>query len=70
MYEPKSSEAKEYMREVDERIGLFLKQDVTLGIIADHGMNTKHVKIDLEKILSEKGIRAKVLLLALNLWII
>jgi hypothetical protein len=24
-------------------------------------MNTKHVKIDLEKILSEKGIRAKVL---------
>jgi len=61
MYEPKSSEAKEYMREVDERIGLFLEQDVTLGIVADHGMNTKHVKIDLEKILSEKGIRAKVL---------
>jgi len=61
MYEPKNSEAKEYMREVDERIGLFLEQDVTLGIVADHGMNTKNVKIDLEKILSEKGIKAKVL---------
>jgi len=61
MYAPKSSEAKEYMRRVDEKIGLFLEQDVTLGIVADHGMNTKHVKIDLEKILSEKGIRAKVL---------
>jgi phosphonoacetate hydrolase len=60
-YAPESAEAKEYMREIDEKIGLFLEEDATLGITADHGMNRKTIKIDFEKVLSKRNIKVKVL---------
>lgn len=60
-YEPKSSEAREYMERIDERIELFLESDIALGITSDHGMSEKRVKVDLEKTLLERGIKIKVL---------
>lgn len=60
-YEAESVEAKEHMEQIDEKIGLILGEDVLLGITADHGMNRKRVKIDLEKVLLERGVEATVL---------
>jgi len=60
-YGPKSVEAKEYMEKIDDKIGLFIEEDVIFGLIADHGMNDKHVKIDLEKALSEEGVLARAI---------
>ena len=60
-YAPESAEAKEYMEKIDERIGLFLEEDIALGVTADHGMNRKKIKIDLEKALSKRSIKVKVL---------
>jgi len=60
-YAPKSQEAKNYMEKIDEKIGLILKEDITLAITADHGMNEKKIKLDLEKALLKEGIKVKVL---------
>ena len=49
------------MKKIDEKIGLFLRKDVMLGVTADHGINRKTIKIDLEKVLLERDIKVKVL---------
>ena len=59
-YEPRYTEATEYMEKIDKKIGLLADKDVILGVTADHGMNNKRVKVDLQKLLSERGIKTKV----------
>lgn len=52
-----------------KKIGLILKDDITLAITADHGMNEKKIKVDLEKIFLKKGIKVKVLPIIKNEYI-
>ena len=59
-YEPRCTEATEYMEKIDEKIGLLADKGVILGVTADHGMNDKGVKVDLQKLLSERGIKTKI----------
>lgn len=59
-YEPRCAEATEYMEKIDEKIGLLADKGVILGVTADHGMNNKRVKVDLQKLLSECGIKTKI----------
>ncbi|MEM3028297.1 MAG: alkaline phosphatase family protein [Candidatus Bathyarchaeia archaeon] len=61
MYGPFSERAREYMERIDEKIGLLLERGVALGITSDHGMSEKRIKVDLEKALFERNIKAKVL---------
>jgi len=60
-YGPETGEAKGYMNQINERTGLFLEEDITLGITADLGMNRKTIKIDLQKMLLKRNIKVKVL---------
>jgi len=61
MYEPIHEKAREFMEGIDERLGIMLERGVTLGITSDHGMGEKRRKVDLERALMEIKIRAKVL---------
>jgi phosphonoacetate hydrolase len=54
-------EARQFMERIDEKIGLILKRDLALGVTSDHGMGEKRVKVDLERVLLEKGIKTRVL---------
>lgn len=58
---PKNSEAREYMKKIDDRVKLLMEKNFIVGVTADHGMSDKSVKIDLEKSLVEKGVWAKVI---------
>lgn len=68
-YEPESLEARAFYQSIDHFIGLIDREDVILGITADHGMNSKtrpdgtpQVRF-LETILTEKGVSdARVIL--------
>jgi len=59
-YKPGCVEATEYMEKIDEKIGLLADKGVILGVTADHGMNNKRVKVDLQKLLSEHGIKTRI----------
>jgi len=59
-YEPKCTESTEYMEKIDEKIGLLADRGVILGVTADHGMNNKRAKVDLQKLLSEHGIKTRM----------
>lgn len=61
MFSPQSEEAKEYMEKVDERLGSLIEKNLIIGIVSDHGMNDKSVKIDLEKILAERKIESDMI---------
>jgi phosphonoacetate hydrolase len=61
MFSPQSDEAKEYMEKVDERLGSLIEKRLLIGIVSDHGMNDKSVKVDLEKILAEKKIESDMI---------
>src|SRR3989304_8476937 len=50
-YEPKCTEAKNYMEKIDEKLGLLADKGVILGVTSDHGMNDKSLKVDLQKLL-------------------
>ncbi|MBS7628228.1 alkaline phosphatase family protein [Candidatus Bathyarchaeota archaeon] len=61
IYGPFSERAREYMERIDERVGLLLERGIAFGITSDHGMTEKRIKVDLEKALLERNIKAKVL---------
>jgi phosphonoacetate hydrolase len=61
MFSPRSEEAEEYMAKVDERLGLLMERHTRIGIVSDHGMNDKSLKVDLAKILAEKKMETTVI---------
>jgi phosphonoacetate hydrolase len=46
---------------MDEKIGQLSSEDNLLGIVSDHGMNRKKLKVDLSKLLKERGIKAQMI---------
>jgi phosphonoacetate hydrolase len=59
-YEPKCAEAMEHMERIDEKLGKIADKAV-LGVVADHGMNEKCVKVDVVKLLEEFNIASRVI---------
>ena len=62
-YPPESPEAIAHMQLIDDGIGDLLDSfpESIIGVTADHGMSRKKIAVDLEKILSYKGVEAKVI---------
>jgi phosphonoacetate hydrolase len=60
MLPPEAEEARVNVAEVDRLIGALLegRDDVSIAITADHGMNAKHRCISPEAVLAEVGIQA------------
>lgn len=59
-FDLRSEVAKEYMTAVDEKIGQLSSEDNVIAIVSDHGMNRKRLKVDLCKLLRERGIKAQM----------
>ena len=59
-YGPETAEAIEHIERVDEKLGE-ISDKAVLGVVADHGMNDKCVKVDLVKMLKEFSIVARVI---------
>ena len=59
MYAPNTPEAREYMHRLDEGLEGIAEQGVVLGVVADHGMNSKTVNLDLIWLLEKAGIGAR-----------
>jgi phosphonoacetate hydrolase len=59
-YGPECAEAVEHIERIDEKLGEIADKAV-LGVVADHGMNDKCVKVDVVKLLKEFGIASRVI---------
>ena len=60
-FAPGSEVAREYIGAISEKIGQLGTKDIVVGIVSDHGMNKKRLKVDLEKLLSERRLKAKMI---------
>jgi phosphonoacetate hydrolase len=59
-FAPKSMEAIQQMEAVDEKLGEIAER-AFIGVVADHGMNRKSVKVDLVKSLTEFNITSRAI---------
>jgi phosphonoacetate hydrolase len=59
-YGPKCVEAVEHMERIDEKLGEIADKAV-LGVVADHGMNDKRIKVDVAKLLEESGVTSRLI---------
>ena len=57
---PDEPEAREWVRALDERLGALLDRGVDLVATADHGMNHKTHRVDLDALLEREGYDAEV----------
>lgn len=59
-YSTKDPEAREYMSGIDEALESIYGNGCGLGVVADHGMNSKSVNMDPARLLQEHGISSKM----------
>ena len=59
-YTPGEPEADEWVRALDERLGALVDRGVDLVATADHGMNHKSRRVDLDALLEGEGYDAEV----------
>jgi phosphonoacetate hydrolase len=59
-YNPKHPLAREYLQRIDEELESIHNSGYEMGIVSDHGMNTKYVNFDPVNYLKEQGISVKI----------
>ena len=58
MYAPDEEPAKDYMERIDGLIGMLHEISFVIGIVADHGMSRKTLKVNPKAVLERQGIKA------------
>ena len=58
---PKESEAREYISQIDSALESINEKNPLIGIVADHGMNSKKVNFDPSKLLQKHGIKTRLI---------
>lgn len=61
MYAPKTDEAKAYMEKIDEKISKLIEMNAIFALTSDHGMNKKSLKVNLQRLLKDRGIDSLVI---------